>query len=482
MAVAEARAAWQRTANRCFVQEDAKRAPKLACCPSSAASTKQIDSGPASAADGQDYYVPGFFPLNSNPSYINVPHESRWWLQLQPNYGYQRSSTNEQLNTLEAEMDTFRAGFASLNVRPSRAHLKNEDGGEFVTENSKVEPSHNTHSRICASCIRKDPRVKSQELKAVYTKNVKEPLQVKDGEESYEFIEMDPVDCAGLKQFDELCFESGSPWIGEEKSEPWWRTADRDELASFVAQRSLNLIDNCDLPQPQKTHIKRAPNAHPECLDGNGILTSSVDWKPQTAGRSDSTIHTSSNGTSGIECGSNYSVEGNSRSGIYRPISSENTSNKATDKMQISEKDPSKAQLLEALMHSQTRAREAEMAAKQAYEEKEHVVKLFFKQAAHLFAYKQWFQLLQLENLYFQIKNNKNHPVSALFPVVLPWMPLKTRKMQKNWQKASKGKRAKKGHSRCNISNYTLMFAFGLSLVGAGLLLGWTVGWMFPAL
>ncbi|KAL6994303.1 hypothetical protein U1Q18_012410, partial [Sarracenia purpurea var. burkii] len=29
----EARAAWQKIANRCFVQEDAKRAPKLACAP-----------------------------------------------------------------------------------------------------------------------------------------------------------------------------------------------------------------------------------------------------------------------------------------------------------------------------------------------------------------------------------------------------------------------------------------------------------------
>lgn len=162
--------------------------------------------------------------------------------------------------------------------------------------------------------------------------------------------------------------------------------------------------------------------------------------------------------------------------------SSENASSKGTAKMHIPEKDPSKAQLLEALRHSQTRAREAEMVAKQAYEEKEHIVKLFFRQASHLFAYKQWFQLLQLENLYFQIKNNKNHPMSALFPAVLPWVPLSTRKMQRNWQKTGKGKRAKEGRSTCNITNYTIMFALGLGLVGAGLLLGWTVGWMFPAL
>ncbi|KAI7997479.1 hypothetical protein LOK49_LG10G01108 [Camellia lanceoleosa] len=52
MAAAEARAAWQRTTNRCFVQEDAKRAPKLACCPSASSSSKQVDAGPANTADG----------------------------------------------------------------------------------------------------------------------------------------------------------------------------------------------------------------------------------------------------------------------------------------------------------------------------------------------------------------------------------------------------------------------------------------------
>ena len=132
---------------------------------------------------------------------------------------------------------------------------------------------------------------------------------------------------------------------------------------------------------------------------------------------------------------------------------------------------------MEALRHSQTRAREAEMAAKQAYAEKEHVVKLIFRQASQLFVYKQWLQLLQLENFYYQIKSNKNHPLSSLLPEVLPWTPLKIKKICK------KGNRSKQGRPGCNISQYTLMFALGMSLVGAGLFLGWTIGWMLlPAL
>lgn len=146
---------------------------------------------------------------------------------------------------------------------------------------------------------------------------------------------------------------------------------------------------------------------------------------------------------------------------------------------QVPEGDPGKGQLMEALRHSQTRAREAEKAAKQAYAEKEHILKLFFKQTSQLFAYRQWFQLLQLETLYIQIKNN-DQSISTLFPVVLPCMSYKGRKQQKSGQKATKGKRVKLRRPQYDIKKYAIAFALGLGLVGAGLLLGWTVGWMLP--
>ncbi|KAM0000662.1 hypothetical protein Hdeb2414_s0418g00889401 [Helianthus debilis subsp. tardiflorus] len=133
--------------------------------------------------------------------------------------------------------------------------------------------------------------------------------------------------------------------------------------------------------------------------------------------------------------------------------------------------DPSKRKLLEALCHSQTRAREAEKAAKQAYEEREHVVRLIFKQASQLFAYKQWVYLLQLENLYNQIKANKIAPVLPAYP----WR-VQRRKTRRNIP-AKKRTQEKRGN--CDLGVYAVAFAVGLGLVGAGLLLGWTVGWMF---
>ncbi|XP_074328910.1 uncharacterized protein LOC141666670 [Apium graveolens] len=503
MAAGEARTAWQRAANRCFVQEDAKRAPKLACCPSSRAATKQVDSGPASVTDGQDYHVPGFVPLNKNPSYTNVSPDNKWWLQLQPNYGSQRGLSNEQLNTLETEMNIYGAGFASLNIKSSRFHLKN--AGTLITKGLNSEASCATESKVCASFLKKEPIVNKQELKAVHTKSTREPIKMKDGEESYEFIEMDHVDNASFKTSDVSCFDSESPLIVSGKRELWWKNADSDELVFLVAQRSLDLVENCDLPQPQKTHmkrdlplprttqmkrdlpqpqqayLKRPPYACVGFSDHDGSKKSSGELMPQSADRSIPTSHTSiptshtsGSGTPGGGRGSNWSAEGSLKSGIDEAISY-NTTKVGQSETLISVKDPCKAQLLEALRHSQTRAREAEMAVKQAYAEKEHVVKLFFRQASQLFAYKQWLHLLQLENLYYQIKKNKNHPVSSLFPGVLPWMPQKNRKTRK-------GKCSKQGRRRCNLSKYALMFALGLSLVGAGLFLGWTIGWMLPAL
>jgi hypothetical protein len=140
------------------------------------------------------------------------------------------------------------------------------------------------------------------------------------------------------------------------------------------------------------------------------------------------------------------------------------------DTPQESDADPGKAQLMEALSHSQTRAREAEKAAKQAFAEKEHILNLFIRQASQLFAYKQLFQLLQLET----------KSISSLFPMVLPRISYKGRKHWQSSWKATKGKRVKRGKPRYDITKYAVAFALGLSLVGGGLLLGWTVGWMLP--
>ncbi|KAL0671950.1 hypothetical protein Bca4012_034654 [Brassica carinata] len=237
-------------------------------------------------------------------------------------------------------------------------------------------------------------------LEAEVNLSEKKPeLGAKETKESY--------DSFGKDESSEIPFDPTSPWnpLSSEKAGPWWRTTDKDELASLVAQRSLDFVENCDLPTPQK--MKRS----------------------------------SYYGSSPHEQG---------------PSSCKNRREEAS-----SECDLSKSELLEALRRSQTRAREAENMAKEACAEKEDLVKLLFKQASELFGYKQLMQLLQLEALYLQIKNRKEPPVDSI-----PWSSSKGRKQ------------GRKRRNKMSKPNGLFGLAWGMSLVGAGLLLGWTVGWM----
>ncbi|XWS35911.1 hypothetical protein CRYUN_Cryun20dG0037300 [Craigia yunnanensis] len=422
MAAAEARAVWQRTANRCFVQEDAKRAPKLACCQSSS-SSKQAHSSPTDVANAHDHPAAGFIPLNRNPSYSNLPPDRRCWLQLQPSYGPEKSLTNEQLNALEDDVESLKTEINS----PSKVSIVQPQDAQDATG---VDKKRNNGYSLDSS----------EKIK------------------NYEFVEMESVECHVSKKTNDFCYDPEPPWVGGGKAEPWWRTTDKDELASLVAQKSLDFIENCDLPPPQKMHVRRFSHACSGSFDGDEV--SSLAWKCQT-------------------CPIPSPIVNAQASPDFVRTHGRQMSSVGEGKMQYASDTSFRDQLLEALCHSQTRAREAEKAAKEAYAEKEHVIKLFFKQASQLFAYKQWFQMLQLEALYVQIKNSEQ-PVSTLFPVVLPWTPYNSRKLHKSWQKTGKGRRRKRGQPRPDINKYAVAFALGLSLVGAGLLLGWTVGWMLP--
>jgi uncharacterized NAD(P)/FAD-binding protein YdhS len=134
-----------------------------------------------------------------------------------------------------------------------------------------------------------------------------------------------------------------------------------------------------------------------------------------------------------------------------------------------------RAKLLDALRHSQTRAREAEIAAKKAYDEKDHVIKLLFRQASHLFACKQWLKMLQLENICLQLRF-REHQIATMFPE-LPWMVTKEKVApSQEHSDRKKGRRLnRKGGLRDAVA-----FAVGVGIVGAGLLLGWTLGWLLP--
>ena len=284
MAAAEVRAVWQRTANRCFVQEDAKRAPKLACC-QSPSTPKQFDAGAAAPADVPDHPSIGFMPLNRNPSCSNLPPDTRWWLQMQPNYGYHKGFTYEQGNSLEGEEETLKAGVVNSTTRISEAHKWKGDAElDGQTNRNCFVDAHNNGATKTASETGK------QNVKTVEYMDMKELFELDDSTESWEIMQMDYTDYPDTKQPNEKCFDPEYSWMGSEKIEPWWRMIDKDELVSLVARKSLDHIENCDLPPPQKmcqrSHLFAS---HVGCFD-NKESSPSLDGKTQTLGLSSGVV------------------------------------------------------------------------------------------------------------------------------------------------------------------------------------------------
>lgn len=474
MAAAEARVAWQRTANRYFVQEDAKRAPKFACCPLPSSSEPLLDEESGDTTGNQDHSSAGFVPHNWNPAAYNMPTETKWWLHLQPNIGHQKDFSSEQLNVFEMELENLRKEEIKKMSDLGEDPLTSEDKNLHISTGKKGMPSLDLRHKDSEHCMENLTSARGlmvadcADVQKTFVPKNMDTHGLKDEESMY----VDPCDCLISKKSENL-FDMESSWMGGGKTEPWWRTADKDELASLVAQKSLDHVENCDLPPPQAMHVKKGPFASLEIF-GQDEMFSSVDRKEPSGlccsvDRSWGCLTYAS--VDGKQHGPGEKGISYSSDNIFRSINSHTTRNKdLTDAKNSDRSEQSKAELMEALRHSQTRAREAEHAAQQAYNEKEHIIQLFFKQASQLFAYRQWLQLLQLESLYHQLKN-KDQPISTLFPMFLPWTPHKVK---------HKSKKAKRSQSGYDIGRYAVAFAVGLGLAGAGLLLGWTMGWLFP--
>lgn len=261
MAAAEARAAFQRTVNRCFVQEDAKRAPRLACCQSSSSTSKQVDPGPANAAaDGPDQPNIGFMPFSRASSYSSLFPDSKWWLQTQSGYGYQKIFTPEHVNSLEAGNETSKSGTekscTSSDIHPT-------EGSNTVCEIDDYSGSSlDTDLDVSAICAKRVNSIMNEDIKTLDGTDSQECLGSVDMKANFECLDKDSFNSKTVsKNQDEFYFNPDSPWIQEDKAEPWWWITDKDELAYWVAQKSLDHIENCDLPPPKKTclNFKRYP-------------------------------------------------------------------------------------------------------------------------------------------------------------------------------------------------------------------------------
>lgn len=283
-----------------------------------------------------------------------------------------------------------------------------------------------------------------------------------------------------------------------EKGEIRWRRADQRELASIVAVKSAEHLQNCDLPPPQSVWHGSAP------------FKSSDKFKEMDMFKSQDTDFSTSFG----RFKSPYLEEKGLNSLLlygHSPLTSEAAESQVAHKSssadyreriiryngRITSPDgeteyleadyTKKSDLLDALRHSQTRARQAEKTAAIAISEKEKLLSLFLREASHLFAYQQWLRLLETENrkLRLQLKVLQSEDKDYLNPDT--YEILRKKKTVKQDQRFSMGcqdrqyRKRKKSDSGM-IVTWGLAVTLGLSLASAGLLLGWSMGWILPNL
>jgi hypothetical protein len=267
MAAAEARAAWQRAGNRCLFQEDAKRAPKLACCPQS---VQQQETNSGNPANPQECHIPNFMHLNWNPMNSNQPIDT-WFLQLQPNFGCHKALAGEHLNYMGGEALAKKAdSFSPVSTLEDIDAKKNE---------YPFEPPW----MVSTAFMKQTSETASEEFKTVSGSLKCRGSSISFLHEDKEFMEFKTFDPLFPKRPQKARYEMDAPWEEDRKSHPWWQVADEDGLASLVAERAMQHIENNDLPKP--TQIVRVHgaklNSH-ETKDGCGnSLSSGNESQPE---------------------------------------------------------------------------------------------------------------------------------------------------------------------------------------------------------
>lgn len=268
MASAEAKPAWQRSAANHF-----------SCSTSSSSSSRlESDNTPDNDVKGPHDKCAGFLPFNPN---YDVLSDRKWWLNLQPNPGQYKDIMSEQLSTLEAEvLEVLSYEFISKTANSCEDQSKEEFSAK--AGNSFEESLWD----VIATSMKNDQDTVLQELKAETHNDPQKNSTKKDATDFWysadHYMNMDSLNCLASQQPRKLSSDMGSQWLGTEKTEPWWRTAGKDDLASLVAQKSLEHIENCDLPRPQGKNYRNSTFAGPESVDQDEILASSLDRMAQT--------------------------------------------------------------------------------------------------------------------------------------------------------------------------------------------------------
>ncbi|KAI3471228.1 hypothetical protein Pfo_027891 [Paulownia fortunei] len=445
-------------------------------------STLKSDSGGNSESVYGSYsFAHDHKPCKGNASSLDLVPDAKWWLN---HHKLGRGYSHDQLNVLDEDVKLLAASYVDGNTKAGVNQLIEE---YFTTypKNDAAICSGMPLEHCCCHC-KNNGGSWLQEFESTINDDLPSNAHL---------MGLDSCNCLLFERPKKLCSDLDSDWIGLKNIEPWWHAVDKDDLTFLVSQTSSHHIRNCD-SGVQSMHVEKVSDNSIICFDQfeeqmtdketkvslvadctQGNLASVEDKEVSymadcTQGNLASVSMDKSLGKQGLmECILQES------DGTFSTRDSFNTAKVDSSDTQGSSGDLSRAQLLEALCHSQTRAREAEKLAQESCDEKDHVTNLFFQQASCLFAYRQWLRILQLETLCLHLRS-KDQLSSFTTPALLPWVRSKGMTLRKNRHKAAK---KKPGKPICYISKCAIAFAVGLSLASAGLLVGWSIGWLFPA-
>lgn len=245
-------------------QDDAHRSPELSHIPSSS----------SKLGAPKDHHVPGFGPDDQKCSNAEPCSEKRWWLNLEPTVRHIHNDKKEDSNGLEAECGVYGAVLLNKNVTVTRekrlddegnVHLKGTDGN-LVDSPDKAFVDFMKHDQD--DKLEEPHVVTEDDLCRVPNKEMGESWCVDEN-----WKDLDPYKYSVNEKSEKLCSDIESHWIEVEKNEPWWRTADKDDMTSFVSCKKLDQLENCDLPQPQSNRLS-GPSECRQSFDQAIVLAS----------------------------------------------------------------------------------------------------------------------------------------------------------------------------------------------------------------
>lgn len=269
MASAEARAGY--AVNNCF-RQDFRMTPNSSDQPSSVSKSLESDWTPS---DSVDYLAnSGCMPHNTNS---DSSSEMKWWLHVKTNMGGDANYTCQHLNSWESELDAFSTGLFGDNVKfGGDESVKNFDALSCVGSATTI---------VSPKCQKKTNDTSMPKIEAALSNDLHLTPKKKNQEEFWfsdgQFVDCDITSFLVSEQCKKTSSDMEPHWMGAEKNRPWWRTTGKDDLASLVAQKSFDHIENCDLPQPHVKPFRKIPSLQPAGIDHDKNPLSSLNQKAE---------------------------------------------------------------------------------------------------------------------------------------------------------------------------------------------------------